>query len=108
MAFIRALSGNGGSSGGSIKTISVTFNTVRRTNVTVPTSGLSKIISVTAYLTNTDSCYGGGIDNNGTWERIGQGGTATGVVSVESDGTAFYWYDQDSRSNVQAYVQGFE
>ena len=105
MAMFRALSGSGGGGSASIKTVTID-KTIK--NGTVDVTGLSKILAVFASMTtNMNEVYGGGIDNNGTWQKISYAGGTNGVTAVASDGSSFTWTDTDNRS-LRYMVLGIE
>ena len=88
------------------KTVEITKTSF--TGGTVAVSGLSKILAVFACLNqNTNYVYGGGLDVNGTWQRIGYNTGSNGVSSVAADGSSFTWTDGTART-IKFFVLGEE
>ena len=97
MALTGVLKGSSGEEPIVIKTISISNYTI--SGGTVPVSGLSKILAIYAFLNNSPKYnYGGGIDINGTWQKVGFQDRTNGVESVADDGSSFVWVDGTSRT----------
>lgn len=87
----------GGGTSSTIKTVSVTKTSF--SGGTVQVDGLSKILAIFALLSgNYKYSFGGGIDINGTWQKIGFQDRTNGVESVAADGSSFVWVDGTSRT----------
>lgn len=106
MALIEMNFASGGIEPTTIKTVSVTKTSF--SGGTVQVDGLSKILAIFALLNgNYQYSFGGGMEINDAWQKIGFQDRTNGVSSVADDGSSFVWVDGTAR-NLTFVVLGIE